>query len=64
MPAQILPFEHWCTDGECLAEVLEVRGGAKKIRRYKLTYGKAAWGFDSEAEAREFAASKGYEIEN
>ncbi len=62
MKATITPLEHWCTDGECSAEVIEERGGAKKIRRYKLTYGKAAWGFDTEPEAREFAASKDYEV--
>ena len=62
MTATITPLEHWCTDGECNAEVIEVRGEAKKIRRYKLTYGIAAWGFDTEAEAREFAESKGYEV--
>jgi hypothetical protein len=63
MTATITPIEHWCTDGECNAEVVEVRGGAKKIRRWKLTVDAIAWGFDTKEEASEFAASHGYEVE-
>ncbi len=61
--AQILPFEHWCTDGECIAEVIEVRGGAKKIRRWKLSVGPVSWAFGTEAEARAYAAAHGYEVD-
>jgi len=62
----ITPFEHWCTDGNCAAEVLETQGTASKIRRYKVSIQGTpySYGFNTEAEAKDFVTKHGYTLCN
>lgn len=62
MIATIEPFEHWCTDGGCGAQIIEHKDGIDRVLRYKLSIPEASWLFNTLEEATEFAVKYDYNV--